>query len=266
MISTIARALVLVAALSKPAPAPAAGADSAHAENPESLRHYVAGRMLEEQGDSDGAFREYYQALSSDPHAAGVARRISELAARNGDLQRSLDFANRALALDSTDARAHWLKGAAQFQLGQVSEAMSSLVAATVADSERAEYFETLAHVAEEANLPDQQERALKRLVDAARRRFRGLVPARGAGRASRPVRAGRERASGSGRSQPRSARHGLPARMDQRRPGPRLARDRELSTAPGGARLGPDDPPPPGHAAGTPAAFRGGLPRIEAA
>jgi len=174
MICTLARALILVAVLSKPAPAHAAGAsaaarpahaDSARLENSDALRHYVAGRMLEEQGDSDGAFREYYQALSSDPHAPGVARRISELAARTGDPQRSLEFANQALAIDSTDARALWLRGAAQFQMGQIGEALSSLQAATAADSERAEYFESLAHVAEEANLPDVQESALKRLV-----------------------------------------------------------------------------------------------------
>jgi Flp pilus assembly protein TadD len=165
MISNVAHALLLVAALSRPAPAHAAGADSSHLENAEALQHYVAGRMLEEQGDSDGAFHEYYRALSSDPHAPGIARRISELAARTGDPQRSLEFANRALAADSSDARAHWLKGAAEFQMGHVNEALVSLQAATAADSERAEYFESLAHVAEEANLPDVQEVALKRLV-----------------------------------------------------------------------------------------------------
>ena len=165
MLSTVARAFVLVAALSKPAPAHPAGADSARPESPDALRHYVEGRMLEEQGDSDGAFREYYRALSSDPRAPGVSRRISELAARTGDPERSLEFARRALTLDSTDARAHWLKGAAEFQMGRLGESMASLRAATAADSERAEYFETLAHVAQEANLPDDQERALKRLV-----------------------------------------------------------------------------------------------------
>jgi tetratricopeptide (TPR) repeat protein len=165
MIPTIARALVVVAALSRAAPPQAAGADTARLENAEALGHYVVGRMLEEQGDSDGAFREYYRALSTDPHAPGIARRISELAARTGDPQRSLEFATRALAADSTDARALWLEGAAQFQLGHVPEALSSLQAATAADSESAEYFESLAHVAEEANLPDVQERALKRLV-----------------------------------------------------------------------------------------------------
>lgn len=173
MIPAIARALVLVAALSKPAPAagappaaaPLAGADSVRRESADALRHYLDGRMLEEQGDTDGAFREYYRALSADPHAPGVARRISELAARTGDPQRSLEFANRALAIDSTDARALWLKGAAQFQLGSVNQAMGSLQAATAADSDRAEYYETLAHVAEEANAPDVQESALKHLV-----------------------------------------------------------------------------------------------------
>jgi len=165
MISHLARVLFLVAALSKPAPALAAGADTARLENAEALKHYVAGRMLEEQGDSDGAYREYFRALSSDPRAPGIARRISELAARTGDPQRSLEFADRALAVDSADARAHWLRGAALFQLSRSVEALASLEAATVADSERAEYFESLAHVAEEANLPDVQERALKRLV-----------------------------------------------------------------------------------------------------
>src|SRR5260221_12649988 len=105
MISHLALSLFLVAALSKPAPALAAGADTARLENAEALKHYVAGRMLEEQGDSDGAYREYFRALSSDPRAPGIARRISELAARTGDPQRSLEFADRALAVDSADAR-----------------------------------------------------------------------------------------------------------------------------------------------------------------
>ena len=165
MISHLARVLFVVAALSKPAPASAAGAASARLENAEALRHYVAGRMLEEQGDSDGAFREYFRALSSDPRAPGIARRISELAARTGDSQRSLEFADRTLAADSADARAHWLRGAALFQMSRVDEALASLEAAAAADSLSGEYFESLAHVAEEANLPDIQERALKRLV-----------------------------------------------------------------------------------------------------
>src|SRR4029453_12044792 len=79
----------------------------------EALRHYVLGRLSEEEGGSREALAAYYRALMLDVGASSVARRVSEVAGATGEPQRSLEFAERALTLDPGDARALWLKGGA---------------------------------------------------------------------------------------------------------------------------------------------------------
>lgn len=128
-----------------PAPAPRAY------PTPEALEHYLNGRLLEEEGEPGAALREYYRALVADPGAVDIARRLSEVSARVGDAARSLEFAERALALDPEDPRLHWLKGAALFNRGRYPEALESLQRAAAADSENAEYQRTLARAAEQA-------------------------------------------------------------------------------------------------------------------
>lgn len=131
----------------------------------ESLRRYLQGRYLEQTGASDEALGEYYRALALDPTSRALLVRISETAARKGDRQRSLEFAERALAVAPGDARANWLKGVALFQMERVPEALAPLEAACAADSENAEFARTLARVAEILDRVDLVKRNYARVV-----------------------------------------------------------------------------------------------------
>jgi tetratricopeptide (TPR) repeat protein len=115
----------------------------------EALRRYAQGRLLEEGGSGVEALGEYYRALLLDGRALGVARRVSELSAHAGEPERSLEFAERALALDPGDPRALWLKGTALLNLERHAEAYSWLERAVARDSGRIEYVRTLARAAE---------------------------------------------------------------------------------------------------------------------
>jgi tetratricopeptide (TPR) repeat protein len=165
MIAIVASTLLILAATANGARAHSAPADSARVSSADALRQYAAGRLLEERGDVDGATDLYYRALVADPHAGDVARRISELAARSGDASRSLEFATRALALDSTDARAHWLAGVALFEQGKREAALVSLETAVRTDSTHAEYPQALVHVAQEMGRIDVERMALERSI-----------------------------------------------------------------------------------------------------
>jgi tetratricopeptide (TPR) repeat protein len=133
--------------------------------NPDALQHYLNGRLLEEEGEPGAALREYYRALVADPNAVDIARRLSEVSARVGDAARSLEFAERALALDPHDPRLHWLKGAALFNRGRYSDALEALQRAAVADSENAEYQRTLARAAEQTGRTPLVAEAYRRAV-----------------------------------------------------------------------------------------------------
>jgi len=131
----------------------------------EALRRYAAGRLLEEQGARSAALDEYYRALALEPQAMDIARRISEVAAQMGDPGRSLEFAERALAIEPADPRAQWLKGAALLNLGRDPEALAPLQAAAAGDSERVEYFRTLARAAERLDRFDLVLRCYQRVI-----------------------------------------------------------------------------------------------------
>jgi tetratricopeptide (TPR) repeat protein len=133
-------------ATSTPAPGVPPGAAYPSAD---ALEHYVKARLLEERGDDMEALAEYLRALSTDPRSLSATRRISELAARRGEASSSLEYADRALAIAPGDARSLWLKGSALFNLGQSTQALEALEAATRADSEQVEYWMTLARAAE---------------------------------------------------------------------------------------------------------------------
>ncbi|HYM80265.1 MAG TPA: tetratricopeptide repeat protein [Candidatus Limnocylindria bacterium] len=109
----------------------------------------MRGRLLEEQGQSVEALGEFYRGLLLDDRAPSFPRRVSELSARLGDSERSLEFALRAVTLDSTDARSQWLRGTALLNLGRDQEALEALTRATRHDTTEAEYFRALARVAE---------------------------------------------------------------------------------------------------------------------
>ena len=164
----IAPVLALAMALAAAAgPAFAAPADSSAAGpgREEALRRYLQGRSLEQSGATAEALAEYYRALALDPGSRALLVRISEAAARQGERQRSLEFAERALLVAPNDARANWLKGAALFQMERVAEALAPLEAACAADSENAEYAKTLARVAELLDRVDLMERSYSRAV-----------------------------------------------------------------------------------------------------
>ena len=130
------------------APAQATPPDSERYPSEEALRRYMQGRVLEEAGFRSDALSEYFRAFAVDANP-GIATRASEVAAARSDHERSLEFADKALALEPRNARACWLRGSALFNLGREAEALTSLRAAVAADSDRAEYLRTLGHVAD---------------------------------------------------------------------------------------------------------------------
>ena len=162
-------ALCLSIAAATPAATPSPGVPVAPAAggyaSEEALRRYVQGRLLEEEDEPAQALTEYFRALRLDTRASGAAQRVSEVSARMGDSQRSLEFAEKALAIAPHDARSLWLKGGALFNLGRAQEALDALEAAVAADSERAEYQATLARVAEEMDRHDIAARAWRGVV-----------------------------------------------------------------------------------------------------
>lgn len=129
-------------AAAAPAGDPAPGAAAA-------LDCYLSGLLLEERGVEAEALEEYLKALSLDPGRTGIELRVSEVAARLGDSQRSLEYAGRVLEHDPGNARASWLQGSALFNLGRPVESLKSLQAAVAADSQQVDYWRTLARVAE---------------------------------------------------------------------------------------------------------------------
>ena len=129
---------------------PAAGALAVDpAPSAAALNCYLSGRLLEERGMEVDALEEYLQALRLDPGRPGIELRVSELAARLGEWQRSLECAGRVLEHDPGNARAFWLQGSALFSLGRPGESLKALQAAVAADSQQADYWKTLARVAE---------------------------------------------------------------------------------------------------------------------
>jgi len=141
--------LALAVALAAAPPAQAEAADSTSFGSLEALVHYNRGRSFEERGRIDEALAEYFRAVARDPRALAPARRASELSARVGAFDRSLEFAERSLSIAPGDSRSLWLKGAALFNLGRGPEAIGSLTAAAEREPDNLEYWKTLIRVAE---------------------------------------------------------------------------------------------------------------------
>ena len=131
----------------------------------EVLRRYLSGRLLEEQGARAEALDEYFRALVLDPQAIDIARRISEVAGQMGDPGRSLEFAERALKIDPQDPRSLWLRGTALLNMGREREALEPLQSAAEMDSERVEYFRTLARAGERLDRFDIVLRCYQRVI-----------------------------------------------------------------------------------------------------
>lgn len=165
--------------LTAPAPAHSASPDSTAYGSPDALVHYARGRLLEEEANElsppasiqrlEEALAEYYRAVANDPRAVAPLRRVSELSARRGDAEanaRSLEFAQRALAVAPADPRSLWLEGAALFNLGRYSESLAPLTAAAEGDSENVEYWRTLARAADHERRYDLLVRAWRASAD----------------------------------------------------------------------------------------------------
>ncbi len=115
----------------------------------EALRHYLAGRWLEQTGDLPAAGAELARASALDPASTGILLHASEVASRAGEHAHALELARRALERSPGDGRALWLEGAALFNLSRAGEALQPLREAVAADSANTECLRTLAHVAE---------------------------------------------------------------------------------------------------------------------
>jgi tetratricopeptide (TPR) repeat protein len=159
-------ALVLAAASTVPVDAPPKDAPPSAFPSQEAFRRYAQGRLMEERGEGTEALSEFYRVLLADPRAANVARRISELSAEMGQTERSLEFADRSLAIEPRHPQGLWLKGVALFQLGRSAEALTSLQAAVAVDSNRVEYLQALARVAEQLDHIDVVARAYARAIE----------------------------------------------------------------------------------------------------
>jgi tetratricopeptide (TPR) repeat protein len=129
----------------------------------EAMRRYAIGRLYEEDGDYGAALREYYRAFVLDPGAPALARRMSELSARIGDSERSLEFAERGLATSPQDPELMWLRGAALFNLGRQAEAYEVLEQAAARDTLNAEFQRTFARAAEQVGRVDRAADAYRR-------------------------------------------------------------------------------------------------------
>ena len=115
----------------------------------EALRHYLAGRWLEQTGDLAAAGAELARASALDPGSAVILLQAGDVASRAGEHTRALELARRALEHSPGDGHALWLEGAALFNLSRAVEALTPLREAVAADSENVEVLRTLAHVAE---------------------------------------------------------------------------------------------------------------------
>ena len=164
-LARILPALLLVAATATAPSGAVAGAAAGPRAAEEALARDASARLLEERGRDQEALAEYERVLALAPNTPGVERRISELSARLGETQRSLEFARRALVHDSTDVRALWLEGSALFNLDRAPEALAALEAAVAADSGQVDYWRTLAHVGEQLERVDEVARAWRHAV-----------------------------------------------------------------------------------------------------
>lgn len=162
----VAGAMLLFAATSTASPAPP-GPDSTGVFTPSdlALRAYAQGRLLEVRGAYRDALAEYFRAYVLDQRSLPVVRRVADLAARLGENETALEYAERALRIDSQDPRSLWIKGSTLFNLGREKEALGALEAAVSADSTQLEYVQTLGRVAEQLDSIVIVERAYSRAV-----------------------------------------------------------------------------------------------------
>jgi len=85
--------------------------------------HYLLGKERVRERDYRGAEPEFTQAATLDPNFLPALGELAGLALRNGDANRAVGFARRALAIDTYDPQANYLFGLASWRLGRSADA-----------------------------------------------------------------------------------------------------------------------------------------------
>jgi len=116
-----------------------------------SLRHYLQGVLLENEGDLPGAIDEIGQAFALDPSSSDLAIKLAELSLQAGNPSATLDYARRATALGDSTGRARLLAGNALASMGMLRESLAEFERATAEDSTRAAAWLGLGRAREES-------------------------------------------------------------------------------------------------------------------
>jgi tetratricopeptide (TPR) repeat protein len=115
-----------------------------------SLRHYLQGVYLEEQGDLHGALEEVGRAFQFEPTAPDLAAKLADLSLQTGDAVAGLEYAQRAIALGDRSGRAHFLSGTALAAMGRLADAEPEFERAVHDDSTMVEGWEYLGRLRDE--------------------------------------------------------------------------------------------------------------------
>ncbi len=128
-----------------------------------SLRHYLQGVLLENEGDLAGAIDEIGRAFSFDPASPDLAVKLADLSLQAGNAAATLEYARRATALGDTTGRARLLAGNALASMGMVRESLAEFQRATEEDSTRAAAWLGLGRAREETGDEEGATAALRR-------------------------------------------------------------------------------------------------------
>lgn len=93
-------------------PASASATAGAHVEDRgDSYYDFLLSRHLEARGDLDGAAAALRRAAEKDPRSAEVRAELASLFARQNRAEEAIRIANEAIAIDPSNAEAHWVLG-----------------------------------------------------------------------------------------------------------------------------------------------------------
>ncbi|MDE2313120.1 MAG: tetratricopeptide repeat protein [Elusimicrobia bacterium] len=123
--AAVLAALALALGLWAPRAALAQDAAAASARNP-GLDFYLKALLLENRGDSAGALKAYRAALERDPDSAYLLRQAAREALNSNDAAEAGDWARRAVAADSSDAKSYLLLGQVAWSAGEKDAALSA--------------------------------------------------------------------------------------------------------------------------------------------
>jgi tetratricopeptide (TPR) repeat protein len=98
----------------------------AEASNKASQMHYLKALLLANQGNSEGALKEYQQALELDPQSSFLYQQAAELALESGRMDQAREFADRFLKLEPNSPDARLLSGNVAWAQGDLRAAQAS--------------------------------------------------------------------------------------------------------------------------------------------